>query len=108
VNHSEAASTGERSGLTRRTVLKLAVVGTLGVGASAGITHWGRTAPRRYRFFSKSEANALIAICEQLIPRDDTPGATDAGVIYYIDGQHNIHFVACGDCHDGQRPAKRK
>ncbi len=22
--------------------------------------------------------------------------------------KHNIHFVACGDCHDGQRPAKRK
>ena len=29
----------------------------------------------------------MIAICEQIIPRDDTPGATDAGVINYIDRQ---------------------
>jgi hypothetical protein len=21
--------------------------------------------------------------------------------------RHNIHFVACGDCHNGQRPANR-
>ncbi len=91
VDNSEAASTAERPGVTRRTVLKLAAVGTLGaaigVGASAGITRWGRTAPRPHRFFSEGEANALIAICEQIIPRDDTPGATDAGVIYYIDRQ---------------------
>lgn len=34
-------------------------------------------------------------MCEQIIPRDDTPGATDAGVIYYIDrqllGAHSRH-----------------
>ena len=89
--NSEAASAAEPAGVSRRTVLKLAAVGTLGaavgVGASAGITHWGRTAPPPYRFFSEAEARLLIAICEQIIPRDDTPGATDAGVIYYIDRQ---------------------
>jgi hypothetical protein len=21
--------------------------------------------------------------------------------------RHNIHFVACGDCHNGQRPVKK-
>ncbi len=82
---------GSPAGLSRRTVLKLAAVGALGasvgVGASAGIAHWGRTAPPPYRFFSEAEARLLIAICEQIIPRDDTPGATDAGVIYYIDRQ---------------------
>src|SRR5450759_5069201 len=75
-------------GVSRRTVLKLVAVVALGaavgVGASAGITHWGSTAPPPYRFFSEAEAKLLIAICEQIIPRDDTPGATDAGVIYYI------------------------
>ncbi|MEI7729743.1 MAG: multiheme c-type cytochrome [Verrucomicrobiota bacterium] len=25
-----------------------------------------------------------------------------------IQSKHNIHVVACGDCHNGQRPAKRK
>jgi gluconate 2-dehydrogenase gamma chain len=82
---------GEEGRVSRRTVLKLAAVGTLGaavgVGASAGIAYWGRTPPAPYRFFSEAEAGLLIAICEQIIPRDDTPGATDAGVIYYIDKQ---------------------
>ncbi|MGA2748388.1 MAG: gluconate 2-dehydrogenase subunit 3 family protein [Verrucomicrobiota bacterium] len=87
----EAASGAEPAGVSRRTVLKLAAVGTLGavVGASAtsAITHWGRPRQSPYRFFSDAEAALLIAICEQIIPRDDTPGATDAGVIDYIDRQ---------------------
>ncbi|MEI7729745.1 MAG: gluconate 2-dehydrogenase subunit 3 family protein [Verrucomicrobiota bacterium] len=88
---SQTAAAVEPDGVSRRTVLKLAAVGTLGaavgVGGSAGITHFIRTAPAPYRFFSEAEAKLLIAICEQIIPRDDTPGATDAGVIYYIDRQ---------------------
>ena len=88
---SVTASTGEPEGVSRRTVLKLAAVGTLGLaagfGASAGLTQIGRTPAPSYHFFSDSEARLLIAICEQIIPRDDTPGATDAGVIFYIDRQ---------------------
>ena len=71
--------------------MKLAAAGSLGlasgVGAAAAVTHWGRATPAPYRFFSEAEAGLLIAICEQIIPRDDTPGATDAGVIHYIDRQ---------------------
>ncbi|MGP8199578.1 MAG: gluconate 2-dehydrogenase subunit 3 family protein [Limisphaerales bacterium] len=93
----EATSAAEPARVSRRTALKLAAVGTLGaavgVGASAGIAHWGRTPPASYRFFSEAEAGLLIAICEQIIPRDDTPGATDAGVIYYIDRQMAGPFV---------------
>jgi gluconate 2-dehydrogenase gamma chain len=78
-------------GMTRRTMLKLAAAGTLGaavgVGASAGIAQWGGTAPRAYRFFTEAEGKLLTGICEQIIPRDDAPGATDAGVIYFIDRQ---------------------
>ena len=40
-----------------------------------------------FRFFTQKEADCLIAICECIIPADDAPGATDAGVIYYIDKQ---------------------
>jgi len=40
-----------------------------------------------YRFFTSEEALCIIAICEQIIPKDGSPGATDAGVIYYIDNQ---------------------
>ena len=78
-------------GVSRRTVLKLAAVSTVGVacgvGATAAITRWWSSNPPTYRFFTAAEAALLIAICEQIIPRDDTPGATDAGVIFYIDRQ---------------------
>ena len=79
------------AGHSRRTVVKLAVVCATGAAAGAGsaaiITHRGQAAPPLYRFFSEAEGALLIAICEQIIPRDDAPGATDAGVIHYIDRQ---------------------
>lgn len=40
-----------------------------------------------FRFFTPTEAQCIIAICEQIIPKDESPGATDAGVIHYIDRQ---------------------
>ena len=41
-----------------------------------------------YRFFTLDEAICVIALCEQIIPADDEfGGATDAGVIFYIDRQ---------------------
>lgn len=41
-----------------------------------------------YRFFTHEEVQCLIAICEQIIPADQHGGgATDAGVIHYIDKQ---------------------
>jgi gluconate 2-dehydrogenase gamma chain len=40
------------------------------------------------RFFSEDEGLCVIALCKQIIPADDEfGGATDAGVIYYIDRQ---------------------
>ena len=48
--------------------------------------------PAPFRFFTESEAACLIGVCECIIPADDTPGATDAGVIYYIDRQLMGHF----------------
>ncbi len=77
--------------VSRRAALKWAAAGTFGlaagIGTTAGLARWIRTEPAPYRFFSEAEARLLIPICEQIIPRDDTPGATDAGVIYYIDRQ---------------------
>ena len=41
-----------------------------------------------YRFFTGEEANCVIALCEQIIPEDQYGGgATEAGVIHYIDRQ---------------------
>lgn len=77
--------------LSRRALLKIAALGVagaaLGGGTASLVTRLGRSTPRPYRFLTADEAALLIDICEQLIPRDDTPGATDAGVIRYIDRQ---------------------
>ncbi|MBC8004241.1 MAG: gluconate 2-dehydrogenase subunit 3 family protein [Verrucomicrobia bacterium] len=40
-----------------------------------------------FRFFTSQEAKCIMAVCEQIIPKDEFPGATDAGVIHYIDRQ---------------------
>lgn len=77
--------------ITRRIALKLFAAGTLGTafGASSTflLTRLGvSNAPySKYQFFSESEANLLTAVCERIIPSDDTPGATDLGVIHFID-----------------------
>ncbi|HLK48767.1 MAG TPA: gluconate 2-dehydrogenase subunit 3 family protein [Bryobacteraceae bacterium] len=40
------------------------------------------------RFFTASEARVVQAACERIFPADETgPGATEAGVVIYIDGQ---------------------
>ena len=38
-------------------------------------------------FFSPGESNVVEALCAQIIPADDVPGAKEAGVLYYIDRQ---------------------
>ncbi|GHV58020.1 gluconate 2-dehydrogenase [Bacteroidia bacterium] len=45
-----------------------------------------------YQAFTGEEAGCLIALCEQLIPADEYPGATDAGVIHFIDKQSKLRF----------------
>jgi gluconate 2-dehydrogenase gamma chain len=37
--------------------------------------------------FSADEARLVEALCDQIIPADDAPGARQAGVLYYIDQQ---------------------
>ncbi len=88
--------------LTRRRMLALGAIGVAGVATGAGgsylLTHRHRAVPERHRFFDEREAALLIAICERIIPRDDTPGATDVGVIHFIDrqlrGAHARHQTA--------------
>jgi gluconate 2-dehydrogenase gamma chain len=82
---------GRPAGMSRRTALKLGVVGLVGVAAGAGstalITRLGGVRPTVYRSFSETEAELLNDICEQIIPRDDVPGAADSGAVTYIDRQ---------------------
>jgi gluconate 2-dehydrogenase gamma chain len=40
------------------------------------------------RFFTAAEARVVMAACERIFPKDDSgPGATEAGVVIYIDRQ---------------------
>jgi gluconate 2-dehydrogenase gamma chain len=84
-----AVGSGPR--ITRRRLVQLALVafaGTaVGAGSSAVVTRLGSGPRSAYRFFHDDEAELLIEICEQIVPGDDTPGATEAGVIHYIDRQ---------------------
>jgi gluconate 2-dehydrogenase gamma chain len=41
--------------------------------------------PPRLEFFSPQQAADVEAICSTIIPTTDTPGAREAGVIYFID-----------------------
>jgi gluconate 2-dehydrogenase gamma chain len=82
---------GEPAAMSRRAALKLGVVGivgaAVGAGSTAAIARLVRAPRPKYRFFTDAEAALLIDICEQIIPRDDVPGATDTGAINYIDLQ---------------------
>src|SRR6266566_6958214 len=43
------------------------------------------TPPPKYEFFTPEEAAEIEAITARIIPTDDTPGAREAGVVYFID-----------------------
>jgi gluconate 2-dehydrogenase gamma chain len=77
--------------ISRRTALKIGLVGVIGAavgaGSTAAIARLGRAPRPSYRFFTPAEADLLIGVCDQLIPRDDVAGATDTGAITYIDRQ---------------------
>jgi Gluconate 2-dehydrogenase subunit 3 len=42
-------------------------------------------APPKFEFFTPAEAAEIDAIAARIIPTDDTPGAREAGVVYFID-----------------------
>jgi gluconate 2-dehydrogenase gamma chain len=41
--------------------------------------------PPKFEFFTPDEATEVEAITARIIPTDDTPGAREAGVVYFID-----------------------
>jgi hypothetical protein len=65
------------TGLSRRTAVKIMAVGMAGLATGGGLTtlaiRMTRQGPRPWRFFTEAEAALVIELCEQIIPRDDTP-----------------------------------
>jgi gluconate 2-dehydrogenase gamma chain len=69
-------------GLTRRQFVAASAVG--GVAAAIGCKT-GRQV--NWEFLSDEQARTLGVLCDQIIPADDFPSATQAGVLNYIDRQ---------------------
>lgn len=62
------------------------VKGVAAAGALSALTSCG-SVPGRWRFLTQQEAELVNLISDQIIPRDQDPGAIDAGVVYFIDKQ---------------------
>ena len=71
------------SKLSRRAFLQAALAATAAAGTGVACSRNGTP----WRFFSVDEARCLAAISDQIIPPDQDPGASWAGVLKYIDRQ---------------------
>lgn len=59
-----------------------------------------------WEFLSEQDARTLTAICDQIIPADDFPSASQAGVVDFIDRQLVRHFRRHGAAYrDGLQQA---
>ena len=68
--------------LRRRKFLRIAGTAT---ACGAFVSCGGQSTP--WRFLTAAEGRTLDAVCEQIIPTDQTPGASWAGVVNFIDRQ---------------------
>jgi len=73
--------------LTRR---QFVAAGALGSAAIAVGCHAGKQG--NWEFLSEEHARTLAVICDQIVPADDFPSASQAGVLSYIDRQLNRHY----------------
>ncbi|MCW5977598.1 MAG: gluconate 2-dehydrogenase subunit 3 family protein [Bryobacteraceae bacterium] len=56
-------------------------------------------AGRRWRFLTDEQADTIGAICDQIIPPDQDPGAVSAGVVHFIDRQLKGHYAYLQDAY---------
>ena len=75
------------SRLTRR---QFVVAGAIGSAAIAIGCKAGREG--NWEFFSLDQSRTLAVLCDQIIPADDFPSASQAGVLTYIDRQLKRHY----------------
>jgi len=74
-----------KNALTRRSFLQLTAIGAGGIVLLSQCGNLNYISP--WVFLTAEEASLVEAICEQIIPSDDWPGAKDAGVARFIDKQ---------------------
>ncbi len=73
--------------LDRRRFLQVAAT-----SAASGAAVSCSRAGKQWRFFTDAEAATVGAVCDQIIPPDEDPGAADAGVVNFIDRQLVGHY----------------
>jgi len=62
-------------------------VATSALGSAAMAVGCKRVAQGNWDFLNDEQARTLTALCDQIIPADDFPSASQAGVLNYIDRQ---------------------
>ena len=77
----------KNAAFSRRTFLEMSAVA--GAALATGCASRKRS---NWEFFTEDEAATLAAICDQIIPADDFPSASQAGVLNYIDKQITRHY----------------
>jgi gluconate 2-dehydrogenase gamma chain len=78
---------GSNVGLTRR---QFTVAGAIAGAAAVVGCHSAKTST--WEFLSDAHARTLAALCDQIIPTDDFPSASQAGAVNYIDRQLARHY----------------
>jgi gluconate 2-dehydrogenase gamma chain len=76
------SSRGKTGTLTRRQLLSAGAFG--GVSLAVGC-HMGKSSV--WEFLSDEQARTLAVVCDEIVPADDFPSASQAGVLDYIDRQ---------------------
>ena len=88
--------------LTRR---QFVAAGALGCAAMAIGCAPGKQGD--WEFLSEDQARTLAAICDQIVPADEFPSASQAGVLTYIDRQLIRHYRRHQDAYrDGLEQAE--
>ncbi len=73
--------------VTRRTFVWIGTVASAAIATGCASLKHGN-----WEFLSDDEASTLTVICDQIIPADDFPSASQAGVLSYIDRQLIRHY----------------
>lgn len=72
--------------ISRRKFLTLSLVGVTGV-ALISLNPFSKSNSSQWRFFTNEEGVLVDALAEQIIPTDESIGASDAGATNFIDKQ---------------------
>ena len=76
-----------QSSITRRQFVAASAISSAALAVGCKTSQQGN-----WDFLTDAQARTLTAICDQLIPADDYPSASQAGALVYIDRQLARHY----------------